>query len=596
MDHVLVEIYDPYSYAWGSGGTTGGMGLGIPIEARLRGISVALLYEVCRVQRIDASDLRLFSEDFINYLFELVEETRSNPDETLNYALIKLVVALNEQFMVAALPQSPAPPHTRAQSPRLHPGASSTSPSQKKSGRNSPQTVPPVQNRVLHVLLRRLDSSKTFGENLIFMLNRADDTPDDLCMQLLVLKLLYLLFTTPGTQEYFYTNDLRVLVDVFMRELVDLPEERESLRHTYLRVLHPLLVNTQLRTQPYKRLQVLNVLQSLIAHAGIREVSPTTIRLVDRCLKGPWCMNLESEVQVKGCYKETAQCIRKDSESQPAVTSRAPENDDLLDKPTQPPLHKAASADLSGHAQGLTLIVPAGSDGNGVAMGRAHSDHGDDGETKGRIPRSADASTSSYSFKPALGRRPTGKRKITASTSAPLPNGDDMSETSPTDGPSVEVTSPTGSRPRANTLTNNGAPKPNTRDKNQPPPPRPPPLRRRRSSEVAGPEWDTARRPSQEMQRPSPPAVTYHKQPPVRENSVNEITRSSLESDVQTTYRSMMIDEPKPIRPHAIERESAESLHIGLISSPSTPPPKHRRRAPPVPNGGRKLTALSPAV
>ena len=47
-------------------------------------------------------------------------------------------------------------------------------------------------------------------------------------MQLLILKLLYLLFTTPGTEEYFYTNDLRVLVDVFIRELLDLPDESES--------------------------------------------------------------------------------------------------------------------------------------------------------------------------------------------------------------------------------------------------------------------------------------------------------------------------------------------------------------------------------
>ena len=49
-------------------------------------------------------------------------------------------------------------------------------------------------------------------------------------MQLLLLKMLYLLFTTPGTQEYFYTNDLRVLVDVFIRELTNLPEESESVR------------------------------------------------------------------------------------------------------------------------------------------------------------------------------------------------------------------------------------------------------------------------------------------------------------------------------------------------------------------------------
>ena len=49
-------------------------------------------------------------------------------------------------------------------------------------------------------------------------------------MQLLVLKLLYILFTTQGTSEYFYTNDLRVLVDVFLREVVDLDEDSESVR------------------------------------------------------------------------------------------------------------------------------------------------------------------------------------------------------------------------------------------------------------------------------------------------------------------------------------------------------------------------------
>ena len=47
-------------------------------------------------------------------------------------------------------------------------------------------------------------------------------------MQLLVLKILYLLFTTDGTSEFFYYNDLKVLVDVFLREITDLGEENES--------------------------------------------------------------------------------------------------------------------------------------------------------------------------------------------------------------------------------------------------------------------------------------------------------------------------------------------------------------------------------
>lgn len=53
-------------------------------------------------------------------------------------------------------------------------------------------------------------------------------TPEDLCTQLLILKMLYLIFTTHGTSEYFYTNDLCVLVDVFLRELADLDEDSES--------------------------------------------------------------------------------------------------------------------------------------------------------------------------------------------------------------------------------------------------------------------------------------------------------------------------------------------------------------------------------
>ena len=114
-------------------------------------------------------------------------------------------------------------------------------------------------------------------------------------MQLLLLKILYLLFTTPGTQQYFYTNDLRVLVDVFVRELIDLPDESEALRHTYLRVLNPLLSNTQLRDVAYKRAQIRHTLQALVAHSHVREINSTTLRLVDRCLNAPWCKALESE-------------------------------------------------------------------------------------------------------------------------------------------------------------------------------------------------------------------------------------------------------------------------------------------------------------
>ncbi|KAJ7628756.1 hypothetical protein FB45DRAFT_834743 [Roridomyces roridus] len=277
MDHVLVEIDSDVEDAYfGNAGTSNHVATSVPvpIEAKLRSLCIRLLYEVCRVQKFSVQDLRIFDDAFIDYLFDLVEETRHMQEETLNYSVIKLIVALNEQFMVASLPKE-------ADGTTFAPDA------------NEPK------NRVLRVLMRRLGSSQTFGENMIFMLNRAQRTPEDLCMQLLVLKLLYLLFTTKGTSEYFYTNDLCVLVDVFLRELADMDDESESLRHTYLRVLHPLLTKTQLRDVPYKRPQIVFALESLTSHSSIRDISPTTRRLVERCLSGDWCVQLRKSTHAQ---------------------------------------------------------------------------------------------------------------------------------------------------------------------------------------------------------------------------------------------------------------------------------------------------------
>lgn len=243
-------------------------GISVPIELRLSQLSVQILYEVCRIQILDLS---IFTDAFIDHLFDLVEMTRDLPEETFNYGLIKLIIALNERFMVAILPAN------------------------KVDTKDKEDEEPNMGNRVIEVLVRRLGSSKTFGENIIFILNRAGSSSEDRCTQLLILKILFILFTTPSTQEYFYTNDLRVLVDVFIRELGDLSTDDDSLQHTYLRVLHPLLTNTQLRDVPYKRLNILRVLESLISQADIRNVSATTKRLVERCLSATWAVEARKE-------------------------------------------------------------------------------------------------------------------------------------------------------------------------------------------------------------------------------------------------------------------------------------------------------------
>ncbi|KAH7044207.1 hypothetical protein BKA57DRAFT_507576 [Linnemannia elongata] len=200
---------------------------------RLQPLAVDLLFEICRVQSLKPRDLALVDEDLLHYLLDLVERTRTDADEGLNYGVIKLLLTFNEQFM-------------------LHMAAC----------RAARQYTP--SNPLLSALSDRPGASCTFGENLIFMLNRAEES----ALQMLILKLLYLLFTSPHQtlNDFFYTNDLHVLVDVVIRELWNLPEEEEPLRHAYLRVMGPLLANTGLkREQPamYKRAEIIRVLSEL---------------------------------------------------------------------------------------------------------------------------------------------------------------------------------------------------------------------------------------------------------------------------------------------------------------------------------------------
>ncbi|KAG0269892.1 hypothetical protein BGZ95_001867 [Linnemannia exigua] len=196
-------------------------------------VAIDLMYEMCRIQTLKESELALADETFLNYLLDLVEHTRTDAAEQLNYGAIKLLLVFNEQYM---LNTSSRAQHTPSGAILIYTG-----------------------NPLLSVLSDRLGRSTTFGENLIFMLNRAEET----ALQMLILKALYLLFTSPKLYEFFYTNDLHVLVDVVIRELWDLPAEDESLRHAYLRVMGPLLTNTQLKKATYKRAEIVRLLREL---------------------------------------------------------------------------------------------------------------------------------------------------------------------------------------------------------------------------------------------------------------------------------------------------------------------------------------------
>lgn len=75
----------------------------------------------------------MLDTNLINHFLDLVEETRGDSDETFNYDVIRLVMVLNEQYMMSGL----------------------------------------NKNLILDVLSNRMGISDTFSANLIFMLNRS---------------------------------------------------------------------------------------------------------------------------------------------------------------------------------------------------------------------------------------------------------------------------------------------------------------------------------------------------------------------------------------------------------------------------------------
>lgn len=235
-------------------------------DRRLHRLLLELMYEMSRIEQLRTEDLLQVDDGFVMYLFGLIESISDDVHDPYHYPVIRVLLVLNEQYMVASTSAAVSPASPSA----------------------------PLTNRVVKVLGVHGDGFRTFGENLILLLNRETETS----LQLLILKLLYLLFTTGSTCEYFYTNDLRVLLDVIIRNLLDLPSEMNVLRHTYLRVLAPLLAHTQLSQPPhYKRDQILSLLECLrgSGSAHFTPPEPTTLRLIERVGKTPWLAEDEAE-------------------------------------------------------------------------------------------------------------------------------------------------------------------------------------------------------------------------------------------------------------------------------------------------------------
>jgi hypothetical protein len=114
----------------------------------------------------------MIDELFLNHLLDLVEKTRDDEDETFNYSVICLIVSPHIKFWIWSLYNI-----------RIKSNIKSLVKIYKLSFNEQFMLAAMTQeeedfedwnpNTVLRVLGARIGSSKTFGENVIFMLNRA---------------------------------------------------------------------------------------------------------------------------------------------------------------------------------------------------------------------------------------------------------------------------------------------------------------------------------------------------------------------------------------------------------------------------------------
>ncbi|XP_043219401.1 NCK-interacting protein with SH3 domain-like isoform X1 [Amphibalanus amphitrite] len=103
----------------------------------------------------------------------------------------------------------------------------------------------PTENQLL-AALRQRDCARVFTEKVMLLFNREEDPvrvfDHEPAPAHSVVKLMVDLFSEPASTRLFYTNDVRVLVDIVVRNLADL-SPGDPRRHEYLRLCGRLLAS-----------------------------------------------------------------------------------------------------------------------------------------------------------------------------------------------------------------------------------------------------------------------------------------------------------------------------------------------------------------
>ncbi|ODV93825.1 hypothetical protein PACTADRAFT_86876 [Pachysolen tannophilus NRRL Y-2460] len=193
-----------------------------------------LLYEFLENIKLSVEELNSLDENFINYLFQTIKGVTREEDR-LNFYKFRIILILNEQYMVGCY----------------------------ENNNKEPSDIEICENKIFKMMMMQNEIFHSFCECLILSFNRDSENH---ILQILILKILYLIFTTSVTCQWFYLNDLKVLVDIFLRELnnLSISDNQTALINTYLRVLYPMLLFSQLNTSNfYKKKYLIELISSI---------------------------------------------------------------------------------------------------------------------------------------------------------------------------------------------------------------------------------------------------------------------------------------------------------------------------------------------
>ncbi|EDO15895.1 hypothetical protein Kpol_1019p15 [Vanderwaltozyma polyspora DSM 70294] len=230
----------------------------------MKEISIFLLdifFQILKYSKFKISNLTIIDDFFIHYLICSIQP--DDLSDLFNVAKFKFLLALNEQYMIIT--------------------------KKKYDNDNNSNNNQNIENKIYKYLID-YSSSKNFTEFLLLKFNREDDRS----LLIMMCKVLYLILTSTQNdiaQNYFYLNDLNVFVDVLIRELQNISESDELLRNTLLRVLLPLLTNTEISKTHYRKddliklLEFLSSIDNICGSENITREHETTVRLANRCLR-----------------------------------------------------------------------------------------------------------------------------------------------------------------------------------------------------------------------------------------------------------------------------------------------------------------------